>query len=290
MKIVDIKNINLNQMKKLSVSENASTYKLGNGSILKIFNPYIFSVAKLVDIDIERKILDAKPIKSTPEILVPSKAVYSGSEFVGYTMPMAKGVDYNVVEQNLTYDQRIDLERYARIHKKLESIIKRNPDIVFPDFCTCDNIFIDDNENIKLIDYDGLQVGKHKSFSTSTSLGNIENYCNDKYMKELGFFTKELDKKSLIILYFLSAFNIDLNKVGTKWPGTEYYITLDTIFSVLNLDDDDFCHKVWKLFNDSESNEYLGDDVFRIAENYNMNVDRNIHNGNIYLKKLVRKK
>lgn len=287
MKINDIESMNLNKMKQLSVSDNACTYKLNNGSILKIFNPSIIQLAKFVDIDFERKILDAKPIKSSPEILVPTSAVYCKNNFVGYTMPRARGVDYNKVEDNLTFDQRVDLERYARIHSKLESVIKKNPDIVFPDFCTCDNIFIDKNENISFIDYDGLQVGKHKSISTSTSLGDPSSYYNDKHIDSLGYFTKELDKRSLIILYFLSAFNIDLNKVGTLFPNSNNKITLDLIFSVLNLDDPDFCHKVWKIFNNNEENEYLDDDVFRIAEKYGINIVA--QNGNQFVKRLYKK-
>jgi len=287
MKIVDLKNMNLNNMKEISVSDTACTYRLSNGSVLKIFNPDLLVVGKLIDVDFERKILEAKPIKTAPEIVIPTSAVYFEKNFVGYTMPMVKGRDYNEMDSNLALSERVDLERYAKIHNKLESIIKRTPDMVFPDLCTCDNIFIDENGKIKLIDYDGIQVGKHKTVSLSTSLGSVENYYNDKYMKELGLFTKELDKKSLIVLFFLSAFNVDLNKVGMNWPGKNSVITLDDIFDVLNLDDLDFCHKVWKIFNNNEDNEYLEDDVFRIADKYGMNIVG--QKGNMILKKLYKK-
>ena len=49
-------------------------------------------------------------------------------------------------------------------------------------------------------------------------------------------------------------------------------------------------HKVWKVFEGNQKNEYLGDDVFRLAEDYNVIIDKNYHKGNIYLKKLVRKR
>lgn len=288
MKIKNINNMKLGRVEKISVSDTSDVYRLGNGSVLKLFQPEVIMLSKLVGVDIEGKILAAKPIKSSPEILVPTSAIYDDSRnFIGYTMPMAKGVDYNKIEENLTYSQREDLGRYGRIHNKLESIIKKNQNIVFPDFCTCDNIFIDDKENIKFIDYDGLQVDKFKSLSTSTSLGDFNSYNNSKYIDNSGLFTKELDKKSLIILYFLSAFNINLNRVGSRIPGTSVDVTLDMVFEYINLDDPDICHKVWKLFNDKENNEYLGDDVFNLADKYEMKIVAK--QGPMYSKKLYRK-
>lgn len=275
---------------KLSTTENATVFKLNNGSVLKIYNPDIIELHKNIGVDIESKILDAKPLKKIPEILVPTSAVYTeNGKFCGYTMLQARGIDYNKYDDNLTIDQRRNLKKYADVHHKLESVLKRDINIVFPDFCTCDNIFIDNKGNIQLIDYDGLQVGKHNSLSLSTSVGTIEEImASSKYFTQDKYFTKELDKKSSIILYFLSAFNVDLNKVGQINPYTGKPLTLEEIFDCINLDDSDLCHKVWRIFQDEEPNEYLGDDVFRIAEKYDMEVFT--HYNNIYIKKLKKKK
>jgi len=120
-------------------------------------------------------------------------------------------------------------------------------------------------------------VGKHKSTCISTSLGDSDEYLKiPKYCDKNGLFTKELDKKSLIIFYFLTAFNVDLNKVGKIEPISGEMMTLETVFDCIKLDDYDICHKIWKIFQDQEPNEYLGADVIRIAEKYDMKVIANI--------------
>ena len=60
-----------------------------------------------------------------------------------------------------------DLFMYADIHTKLENIVRSTDDIVYPDICTCDNIYVDSSNGnkIQLIDYDGLQVGIYPSIS-----------------------------------------------------------------------------------------------------------------------------
>lgn len=274
----------------ITTTETATLFKLNNGNIMKIYHPGIVEVQKLIDIDVEAKILSAQPLKNSPEILVPTSAVYTkNGVFCGYTMPCANGIDYNAFEDRMTIDDREDLRRYSEIHYKLESVLRRNPNIVFPDFCTCDNIFIDSKDNIQFIDYDGLQIGKHKSISVSTSLGtSTALICNPKYFTKDQYFTKELDKKSSIILYYLATFNVDLNKVGVYNPFTGRHLTLEDVFACLNLDDPDLCHKTYKLFNDKESNEFLGKDILNLAEKYDLKVV-DIRN-NMYIKRLVKKK
>ena len=276
--------------KVLAQTETARIIQLNNGSILKFYHQGVVEIQKLINIDVEAKILAAEPIKHSPEILIPTSAVYlPNGKFCGYIMPRANGIDFNSYDDRLTVEQREDLSKYAEMHYKLESILRRNPNIVFPDFCTCDNIFVDSQNNIQLIDYDGLQVGAHRTLSISTSLGESAALLdNPKYCIDRRFFTKEVDKKSSIILFYLTAFNIDLNKVGMINPCTGRKITLDDIFQCLNLDDPDICHKTYKIFNDNQTNEYLGKDIFNLAEKYNMHIISN--SGNISIKRLTKKK
>lgn len=274
---------------KISETPMSAVFRLNNGSILKIYNPDFIYLQKKIGVDVEAKILDAVPLKMSPEILIPTSAVYTkDGTFAGYIMPSANGIDYNSYDAGLTISQRKNLSKYADVHHKLESVLRRNTDIVFPDFCTCDNIFIDRNGKIQFIDYDGLQVGKHKSISVSSSIGGGAGLTSKYYTKNM-YFTKELDKKSSIFLYYLTAFNIDLNKVGTLNPFTGQLITVEDIFQCINLDDPDLCHKTYKIFQDDQANEYLGDDVFRIAEKYDVEICEKSFN-NTYLKKLIKKK
>jgi hypothetical protein len=273
----------------ISNGEDALVIRLNNGSVLKIFKNHTLEIFKDCNIDIESKILAATPIKNSPEILIPTSAAYDESgNFIGYTMLSAKGISYTLYNDSLTGDQRRDLKRYAKVHHKIESVLRRNKDMVFPDLCTCNNIFIDNKQNIQFIDYDGIQVKNHRALSLSTALGDAGTILSDKkYFTEDLFYTKELDKKSSIILYFLSTFNIDLTKVGEIDPISGKEVTLDHIFSCINLDDYEICHKVWKIFQNDECNEFLGDDIFRIIDKYDLNIV-GIHD-NIYLKKLSKK-
>lgn len=273
----------------LTETELASIYRLKDGSILKFFHSGILEEIKGYGIDIESKVLAAVPLKESPEILVPTAATYNKKgQFSGYIMPEAAGISYKKYDDNLTIEQREDLIRYARVHSNLEKILKKNSDIVFPDVCTVDNIYVDKDGNIQFIDYDGLQIGEYRATSLSSTIGSIDDYIEkSKYFTSDYLFTKELDKKSSLILYFLSAFNVNLNMVGSVNPKTRKTVTLEDIFRCINLDDPDLCHKACKIFNDDEPNEYLDDDVFRIAEKYDIKVVGQV--GKAYMKRLSKK-
>lgn len=269
-------------------TDKAYIFQLRNGDILKIFHSFILELYKQSNLKLEEKIISAKPIKTVPEIIVPNMAIYSNDEFVGYALKKADGMNYNDYDDTLPQKEFSNLKRYAEEYQKLESIIKRGnkENIVFPDFCTCDNIFIDKNGNFSLIDYDGLQINNFITPIMSSSLGNEEQYQCPKYQNNF-LFTPELDKRSLITLYFLMTFNVDINRVGQYNPITNEKITLDLIFELIGLDDYDIQNKVWKLFQNNQKNEFLDDDVFKIADKYHL-LARPIAK-NTYMKRLIKK-
>ncbi len=269
-------------------TDKAYIFQLRNGDILKIFHSFILELYKQSNLKLEEKIISAKPIKTVPEIIVPNMAIYSNDEFVGYALKKADGMNYNDYDDKLPQKEFSNLKRYAEEYQKLESIIKRGnkENIVFPDFCTCDNIFIDKNGNFSLIDYDGLQINNFITPIMSSSLGNEEQYQCPKYQNNF-LFTPELDKRSLITLYFLMTFNVDINRVGQYNPITNEKITLDLIFELIGLDDYDIQNKVWKLFQNNQKNEFLDDDVFKIADKYHL-LARPIAK-NTYMKRLIKK-
>ena len=71
------------------------------------------------------------------------------------------------------------------------------------------------------------------------------------YDFETGLFTKEIDIKSAIFLYFVDVFGINLASVNRLNPYTGQIVTLDEIFSIINLQDVDIKQKVWKLYQQS---------------------------------------
>lgn len=286
IKKVDIKDLDIKC--QIHSGNKAKVYELENGSVLKIFSPFILELYRRCNIQLERKIIEAKPILSVPEIIVPEEAVYNKKDFLGYVSKKANGIDYNTYDDFLTLEDRCNLKQYADEYARLESIVKRGNEenIVFPDLCTCDNIFINDKGYMSLIDYDGLQVGNFITPIISTSLGDQSQYFCSKYYNDK-LFTSELDKKSLIVLYFLNTFNVDITKVGTCNPVTGEIITLDDIFKSINLDNYDIQNKVWKCLQPKCENEFLENDVYDIAYNYNM-IAYPAPNG-AYFKRLIKK-
>ena len=277
---------------KIGESETSNVYMLSDGSVLKIFSDISKLMYLMAGISLEQKIITATPIQNVEEILIPSKAVYNNDTFSGYISEYVEGKSFNEWEDELTLEQRTDLYMYGQMHSLVEGIVKRanGKKIIMPDLLTCDNIIITNDGKIRIIDYDGLQIGKYKAVSMSTALGDPDMYNIPKYMRSLLDFTHNLDKKSLIFLYFLTVFNINLLYVGQKHPATGRIITLDDIFNSLGLDDDDFKQKVWKVFQKECPNSFLGEDVFRLAEKYNMSVRKiEIAGQTQYIKKLVRK-
>ena len=105
----------------------------------------------------------------------------------------------------------------------------------------------------------------------SNFLGTPEEVLNNKYFDfETGLFTKEINIRSAIFLYFVDVFGINLASVNRINPYTGQMVTLDEIFSIINLQDVDIQQKVWKLYQTYIPNEFLGDDIYKLAEQYKL--------------------
>lgn len=277
-----------NRARVIFSGDKSTIFRLSDGQVLKLFSPFYLQFLRRSGIDIEKKIMFSESIKDVSGILMPTGAVYDERlGFVAYMMPEAIGKNFNSVDDDLSLSDSADLYRYAKIYSNLENIVKRTPNIVFPDLCTCDNIFLADDLSVQMIDYDDLQVGDYKTVVISSSLGDPNQYTHPKYFRN-GLYTKNLDKKSLIILYFIDTFHVDLNKVGSYNPFTGGTVDLDYVFSSIGLEDYDVMDKVWKVFQNHKENEYLGDDLFHIAEDYHMLVYPK-SDGRGSIKQLVRK-
>jgi len=272
-----------------SFNETSRIYKTKDGEFVKLFMPIVLQMYyNVAHVNLEAKLLNKEKYFISEEINKPNTVIYAKNGMaVGYKMKSALGINFNDFDSTLNNQQILDLERFNNIHKRLEDIVKRNKDIVFPDLCTCDNIYIGPEDKIELIDYDGMQIGKHQAIEMSTTLNEqFNNYYIPKYWQK-DLFTKNLDKKSLILLYFLSTFHVDLNKVGVISPFTKKPITLEETFWLMGLNDNEILDKVNKIFKSNEDNVYLEDSIDRLAKDYKL-VAHSV-GPNTYLKKLVRK-
>ena len=208
-------------------------------------------------------------------------------------MEEINGSSLNNYDDNFSLQQSADLNAYFKLYTKIEELVARanKKGIVMPDLCTCDNIMFTSDGKVKLIDYDGMQIGeKDKAIVLSTSLGDPMRYVvNPKYLDGYFHFTKELDKTSLTILMFLWIFNVDLLKVGQYNPFTRTHFSIKDIFDILGIDDERFMNKVAANISDDKKGSYLSDDLYRIVNNYDMMATKVPGFSDGYIKRLTKK-
>ena len=279
----NIKQLNLKKI--ISTTEFSIVYELNDGRIFKRFLPNMLQIMQIRDFNIADKINSASPIDNVPEILIPLSSVYEDGIFIGYTMTKAKGVELSSYDKNFTLKEQCDLKGINERYLILEDIVKRANEkgIIFPDFLTLENIFIDENNNYQFVDYEGIQIKNKRVIQISDGLGNQFQHLTPKYYQN-SLFTTNLDKKSLIYYYFLDTFHINLAYVNVPIDG--HLVTLDQVFYEINLTDYDLQHKVWKSMTLTGDNYYIGDDIKRIAEEYTLSP---VPTGDEYIKKLIKK-
>lgn len=247
--------------------------------VCKVFEPD-FVVSMLdSDYDLEELVLEGSKLVKSNDIVLPSSIVYSGKYFAGYLMPYFDGI--SIYDCHKCY---VNPYRLMETYHKLENIIKNCDNIVFPDLLTEGNILISDDLEIKLIDFDGIQVGDYSTPFFSRDMGDKFIYDGTKY-KDNNLYTKQLDIKSLIYLYMKFLLGVDMGYLD-KFEGMRQKEMLNCFINDLGIDNDNLVSKIFALYDDNKENIYLGDTVDEIYENYR--ADMVLENGR-YVKKLLRK-
>lgn len=280
---------NLKRIRTIAESDFSKVIELDDDRVLKILDPLIFNSYLASGYSMEEKLMISEEIKGMNNLYKPLSIVYSPfDECVGYTTKKSKGRNYNDSNENISDYELTDLHRYAFIHSRIASVVKEGNEqgIVFPDLCTDGNIFIDKAYNMEILDYDGFQIKQFPATTYSDAIGNEHKYDCPKFRVDEKFFTPEIDKVSLLYHYFLDAFSVDLKKVGQTFPDGRI-ITVKDIFDIINLDDEIFMNKVEAILSNDRPGEFIDQDIFRIADNYDLHVLAKIERG--YIKKLTRK-
>lgn len=247
--------------------KDTTIIQLSNGELLKILDDELLEKLSDTGFGLEERLNEVQNL-SNFNFALPTRILESDGIVNSYTMPYIPGVDFTDYYENI-----FDLMSYAKIHSQIENNIKEGNKlgIVFPDLCTTENIRVTDEGKVVFIDYDGLQIKEMPAIGFSDFLGTPEEVLNSKYYDfETGLFTKEIDIKSAIFLYFVDVFGINLASVNRINPYTGQMVTLDDVFSIINLQDVDVQQKVWKLYQTSIPNEFLGDDIYKLAEQYKL--------------------
>lgn len=261
----------------LSSDFDGNLYRLSDGSILKLFNAVYLDSYKRQNIDLKEKMLQVETIHH-PRIIVPDRMCCMDDDVVGYIRRDVSGRSFTEFFSNESDNDKVNLYRYALIHHNLESVVEECSDIVFPCLCDETGIYLGQDFKPYFVNFEELQHGTFRAGRVSKKLGLRTDSNDSRYLSD-GLFTKNLDKMSSIYLYFLNTFNVDLSKIDSTSVGE--------VFNRLGLKDDDICHKVWSLFDKDYDNDFLGDDVFRIAEEYEMRVVFNTRT--TCVKRLVKK-
>lgn len=284
-----IPELNLDEFKKnnkghklLIECEDTEIRRLPNGEVLKILDNILLELLSNTGFSLEKRLDEVDNLTSFTNFAMPNRKLEENGIVNSYTMPYVPGVDFTDF-----YEDIYNLSSYANIHSQIENNIKIGNElgIVFPDLCTTENIRITPDRKVVFIDYDGLQIKQMPAVGFSDFLGIPSDVLTKKYFDfETNLFTKEIDIKSAIFLYFVDVFGVDLSTVGKIDPFTGRVITLDYIFYIINLQDLNIMQKVWKLFQQSVPNEFLGDDIYVLAEQYNL-----VELPGAAIKRLVRK-
>lgn len=243
--------LNLNIQVKPIVSKNGSLiYETNNHQIVKVFSE---STLKDNEELLKEKLSNPLGISG---VVDPKGLVYVHDNLVGYTMDKIDGKTNSEYERGISPDYRKNLYRLAYKYLKLEKIVKEaGQDVVFPELL--DKVFVDKQDNIKIIGFDSIQMGDSNPIRESLVPASLEKYRSN------GMYTKELDIKSLISFYLINTIGLDLTSLEKKVDDKLHYVSgvLDSIEVPSPLKE-----KIILLYTENAQNEYLGNDVIEIAE------------------------
>ena len=272
MEKVELTNINFKKIKILKKSAISKVFLLDEKEVVKVYNSsYLKGINRRRAL--ERKIQASSTIK-LKELVLPKKIILINGNFAGYTMEYIKGESY--LDIAIAPYRNLDLinKEYLEIEKIIKKFHKEG--IIVPDLLNLTNIIVTE-EGLRFIDYDGIQIRDNKASSVSKILKkDIRHSSTIKYCNHLGLYTEELDKKSLLILYILIAFNNLINDINMD---NNRFKKIDKLLEELNISQEDklkeIIDKAYNPRNDIK-NEYLEEAVKEIGKKYVLTKDRKL--------------
>lgn len=247
-------------------NEKSIIFQYANNQILKIFNQKYQNFSKSLGVDLEQKILNSTHIDSFTNLVYPNESIYDNStNFLGYLMDKIEGKSYKEIkhERNVQNHHPTLLD-YAKLYQQFAIALDRatKNNIVIPDFATCSNIIIPNQENseIKIIDYDGIQIKQYGALFVSSNIKSKLIY-SEKYFRDYRF-TTELNRLSLLYLYFVDVLKIHLINYD--------YHSINNILKYIGLDDKDIKESIYSIYSKTEANPDFSNIFYRLEELYNL--------------------
>lgn len=283
MEKISEKDINLNHSTTLSSDNCVDTIKLINGDILRMYSPNLLNLLSSSQVNLEKKLMESEGKKISSSILRPKILVSSDDgQISGY---ITDGFDVRTTNflsfiAKTIGKRNASFSKIASVYKKLEDVIKENPNVVFPCLCDLTDVYINSDKTFTFTGYDKMQIDGDETLFLSSSVLYSENIF--KYTKD-GRYTKNLDKKSLFHIFMLFAFGVDLTKLRRN-------ISINEILTNVGIEDKALVDKINSMFYSMDDNEYLADDILRISESHKLKqIDIN-HDYSSPSKKLILKK
>ena len=191
-------------------------------------------------------------------------------EVVGYTVPKILLPNIgDTLEKNKTFSNVSNV--LLLLTNKVEKLNEQG--IVFPDLCTYGNIFYDaGTNNIKFIDYDGIQIFDTWSDSVSALIKYDFNpmYAAEKYTIPGDFlWTSNIDRASIVALYLKKLLGVNILEDPTFALYQDVQMTEEGLIS---FDKDEFLQR---KINSTLDNYGILDDETRksVVKIFDLTVD-----------------
>lgn len=266
---MEIKNIDISNLKLLETTDTKEIYDLENGYILK---RYINLSENKLNI-YRKKLMLAKNI-SIKNLISPKYLYEENGKINGSIEKKITGISIaDYLRNKRKNNEQISLEEIGELYiKKHDIIIEANKEgINFPDG-SYNNFFVnEDTKNVYAIDYDGMQIKGITSREFNELIFNINNrflFSNKKYINE-GITNYNMDIYMMGIEFLFLTTKLD--PISYKLKNIDDF---KSFLDYVNLKDSDLRKKLELLYNPNENNKYFKDELEEFIKEYSLTTDR----------------
>lgn len=266
---MEIKNIDISNLKLLETTDTKEIYDLENGYILK---RYINLSENKLNI-YRKKLMLAKNI-SIKNLISPKYLYEENGKINGSIEKKITGISIaDYLRNKRKNNEQISLEEIGELYiKKHDIIIEANKEgINFPDG-SYNNFFVnEDTKNVYAIDYDGMQIKGITSREFNELIFNINNrflFSNKKYINE-GIINYNMDIYMMGIEFLFLTTKLD--PISYKLKNIDDF---KSFLDYVNLKDSDLRKKLELLYNPNENNKYFKDELEEFIKEYSLTTDR----------------
>ncbi len=266
---MEIKNIDISNLKLLETTDTKEIYDLENGYILK---RYINLSENKLNI-YRKKLMLAKNI-SIKNLISPKYLYEENGKINGSIEKKITGISIaDYLRNKRKNNEQISLEEIGELYiKKHDIIIEANKEgINFPDG-SYNNFFVnEDTKNVYAIDYDGMQIKGITSREFNELIFNINNrflFSKKKYINE-GIINYNMDIYMMGIEFLFLTTKLD--PISYKLKNIDDF---KSFLDYVNLKDSDLRKKLELLYNPNENNKYFKDELEEFINEYSLTTDR----------------